>query len=106
MAGSAAIAASADRGEQGEAPPHPAAPHPVAPHPAAQHPGAPGQCGGAGLDARVRATLRATPLAMLVISASEYVSWVTGTGGLPSEYPAAYMTRYGPAVKLPEICRL
>ena len=41
---------------------------------------------------------------MLVISASEYGSSVTGTRGRLSAYPAAYMTRYGPAVKLSEIC--
>ena len=45
------------------------------------------------------------PAAMLVISASEYgSSWVTGTRGRLSAYPAAYMMRYGPAVKLLEIC--
>ena len=48
----------------------------------------------------------ATPHAMLVISSSAYVSWDTGTRGRLSEYPAAYITTYGPAVKLAEICRL
>src|SRR5690242_15443671 len=72
----------------------------------AQHPGAPGQCGAGGVAASVCATLCATPAAMLVISPSEYSSRDTGTRGRPSEYPAAYMTTYGPAVKLAEICRL
>src|SRR6185437_735336 len=71
-----------------------------------QHPGAPGQRGAGGVAASVCATLRATPAAMLVISPSEYSSRDTGTRGRPSEYPAAYMTTYGPAVKLAEICRL
>jgi hypothetical protein len=41
---------------------------------------------------------------MEVISASEYRSSFTGTRGRLSAYPAAYMMRYGPAVKLLEIC--
>jgi hypothetical protein len=54
--------------------------------------------------ASVRAMEWATPAAMLVISASEYGSSVTGTCGRLSAYPAAYMMRYGPALKLLEIC--
>jgi hypothetical protein len=54
--------------------------------------------------ASVRATEYATPEAMLVISASEYGSSITGTCGRLSAYPAAYMMRYGPALKLLEIC--
>jgi hypothetical protein len=41
---------------------------------------------------------------MLVISASEYGSSVTGTRGRLSAYPTAYMMRYGPFVKLLAIC--
>jgi hypothetical protein len=40
----------------------------------------------------VAATDFATPLAMLVISASEYESWETGSRGRLSEYPTAYIT--------------
>jgi hypothetical protein len=41
---------------------------------------------------------------MLVISASEYGSSDTGTCGRLSAYPTAYMTRYGPALKLLDTC--